>query len=329
MPDRLPATAAERTAGADILVIKLSALGDIVMALGAMQAIRRAHAADRLVLLTTPAYVGLAEASGCFDEIWTDPRRPWWRFRDGAALILRLRGRRFARVYDLQWSSRTNTYFRLVRRAGMDWVGVAPGCSHRYPGRRAEKHVPDRLSEMLALAGIEDVGPPDLSFLDADLSDLDLPPAFALIVPGSAPDRLAKRWPLLSFIELCQRLAGRGLAPLLVCGPAEAELGRAISDACPEALFPETPLPRIAALARRATVAVGNDTGPMHLIGAAGCPTVALFGPESHPVKTRPLGRATVLQSDPLSALAVSKVLAAVSAIRDQADASAAGRTGH
>ena len=313
---------------ADILVIKLSALGDIVMALGAMQAIRRAHAKDRLVLLTTSSYARLAEASGCFDEIWTDPRRPWWQVWHGAALISRLRGRRFSRVYDLQWSSRTNSYFQLMRRPGMEWVGVAPGCSHPYPGRRAEKHVPERLAEMLALAGIEDVRPADLSFFDADLGDLDLPPAFALIVPGSAPDRLVKRWPLLNFIELCQTLAGRGLVPLLVCGPAEAELGQAIAAACPEALFPETPLPRLAALARRATVAVGNDTGPMHLIGAAGCPTVALFGPESHPVKTRPLGRATVLQADPLSELPVSEVLAALSAIQEGHDGQAAGRTG-
>ena len=311
----------------DILVIKLSALGDIIMALGAMQAIRRAHPSDRLVLLTTPPYVALAEASACFDEIWTDPRQPWWRFWHAASLVRRLRARRFARVYDLQWKSRTNLYFSLMRRPGLEWVGVAPGCSHPYPGRKAEKHVAERLAEMLALAGIEEVPPPDLSFLDAELSELNLPPAYALIVPGSAPDRLAKRWPLESFVELCQTLAAQDLVPLLVCGPAEADLGQALAAACPDALFPETKLPRLAALARCATVAVGNDTGPMHLIGAAGCPTVALFGPESHAVKTRPLGRTRVLQSAPLSALTVSQVMEAVSTVtRESSPQTAVGR---
>jgi len=323
----MTSSAAAQTAGSDILVIKHSALGDIVMALGAMQAIRRAHPDARLVLLTTPPYVALAQASGCFDEIWTDPRRLWWRFWDAAPLIMRLRARRFARVYDLQWSSRSSFYFRLLRRPGLEWVGVAPGCSHPYRGRRDEKHVTERLSEMLAVAGIEDVQPSDLSFLDADLCDTDVPPAYAMIVPGSAPNRLGKRWPLDRFIELCQALAARGLVPLLVCGPAEAELGKAISATCPDALFLATPLPRIAALARGATVAVGNDTGPMHLIGACGCPTVVLFGPESHPVKTKPLGRATVLQSDPLAELSVAEVLSAVSAITDDDGAHAAGQT--
>ena len=57
-----------------ILVTKFSTLGDFVVSLGAMQAIRRHHRDVRITLLTTRAYAGLAEASGCFDQVWIDHR---------------------------------------------------------------------------------------------------------------------------------------------------------------------------------------------------------------------------------------------------------------
>ena len=65
---------------AEILVIKHGALGDMVLALGALAAIRAHHVADRLTLLTTPACVELAQPSGWLDAIWTERRQPFWRW---------------------------------------------------------------------------------------------------------------------------------------------------------------------------------------------------------------------------------------------------------
>ena len=62
-----------------ILVVKLGALGDFILALGAMQAIRRYHAGAQLNLLTTAALAPLAESAGLFDEICLDERAPPWR----------------------------------------------------------------------------------------------------------------------------------------------------------------------------------------------------------------------------------------------------------
>ena len=72
---------------AEILVIKHGALGDMVLALGAIAAIRAHHPHDRLTLLTTPPYVELVEPSGWLDSIWAERRAPFWRL--GEALRLR------------------------------------------------------------------------------------------------------------------------------------------------------------------------------------------------------------------------------------------------
>ena len=57
---------------ARVLVIKHSAFGDVILALGPMKAIRLAHPEGRITLLTTKPYAGLLEQSGLFDEIWID-----------------------------------------------------------------------------------------------------------------------------------------------------------------------------------------------------------------------------------------------------------------
>ena len=178
-----------------VLVIKHGALGDLVMALGAVRAIREHHRGDRLTWLTTPPFAGLAAASGYADEVWVDERPKPWRVDRLLALRRRLRAGGFARVYDLQTSARTGWYFRLLGRPKPEWSGVAPGCSHpdRNP-RRAEVHTLERLTEQLRQAGIPHVPPPDLDFLDADLGPFDLPPGdIALLVPGSAAHRPAYR----------------------------------------------------------------------------------------------------------------------------------------
>ena len=76
--------------GTRILVIKLSALGDVVMSIGAFQAIRAQHPEAEIVLLTTPPYAALAEASGCFAKVWLDDRPgPFEPPRDEARDLIR------------------------------------------------------------------------------------------------------------------------------------------------------------------------------------------------------------------------------------------------
>ena len=72
----------------------------------------------------------------------------------------------------------------------------------------------------------------------------------------------------------------------------------------------------IAALARKAAAAVGNDTGPMHLIAVVGCPVIALFSGLSDPAQSAPRGKSVVaLRGIPIETLGVEKVQEALSSI--------------
>ena len=298
-----------------ILVIKHGALGDWVLATGCFAAIRRHHSSARITLLTTPAFADLGGRCGWFDEIWTDERPSL--LADPLAWI-RLRRRlveaEFARVYDLQTSCRTGVYFRMLpRRRRPEWSGIAAGCSHPHRNpQRPFMHTVARQAEQLGVAGIESVPAATLDWLDADIDELEPPGAFVLIVPGGSAHRPEKRWPLERFAHLARLFSARGTSPVLIGAAAETSVLDEITRLAPGAinLGGCTSLGQIAALARRATCAVGNDTGPVHIAATVGCPTVALFGTASDPTRSGPRGEAvTVLRRVPLAGLPVADVI--------------------
>lgn len=301
-----------------ILVIKLSAFGDFVLSIASFQAIRAHHPEAEITLLTTAPFQRLAEASGCFDRVWIDRRPAWWQFGAWLALRRQLTGGRFQRVYDLQRSDRSGGYFRLLPAPKPEWVGVAPGCSHRYqPPQDQVLHICAREAQQLALAGVPEPGLPDLSFLDADVSGLDLPPRFALLVPGGSAHRPGKRWPAENYAALARHLLAREIVPLLLGAEAERAEIAAIAAAAPGArdLCGRTSLEALAALGRRAELAVGNDTGPMHLIAAAGAPSLVLYSHDSDPAKIAPRGPSVAtLRRERLADLSLEEVLAALPA---------------
>jgi len=301
-----------------ILVIKLSAFGDFVLSIASFQAIRAHHPAARITLLTTAPYKDMAEASGCFDQVWTDPRPAWWQVGGWLALRRRLSDAAFERVYDLQRSDRSGGYFRLLPKPKPEWVGVVPGCSHRFlHAKSATLHICEREAEQLALAGVPKPGLPDLSFLTADIDALDLPPRFALLVPGGSAHRPGKRWPAENYAALAHHLLKHNIVPLLLGAEAERDEIATIAATAPGArdLCGQTSLEAIAALGREAVVAIGNDTGPMHLIAAAGAPSLVLYSQESNPTKVAPRGPSVkTLQRSTLAELSLEEVLAALPA---------------
>ena len=294
-----------------ILVIKLGALGDMVLATGAFQAIRDHHPDDHLVLLTTAPYAGFTAAGGWFDEVWLDERPPAWRLDQWLAQVRRLRAGGFGRVYDLQHATRTHMYFRFMGRP--EWSGMAPGCSHPHNNpHRDAMHTVEREAEQLAMAGIKATPGPDISWLDADIGHLRPDGRFALVVPGGSAHRPEKRWPAENFAAAANALAGQGIRPVLIGGAAEREALDTIARACPDAvdLAGRTSFAEIAALGRAAAAAVGNDTGPMHLIALAGCPSLVLFSAASTPAQTAPLGASVeILQRSTLADLSTDQVL--------------------
>jgi ADP-heptose:LPS heptosyltransferase len=297
-----------------ILVIKLGALGDFVLATGPMAAIRRHHSAARVTLLTTRALTELAEASPHVDEVWYDERPRWSSPRAVLALRRRLRDARFTRVYDLQTSDRSSFYFQLLLPGPRpEWSGIARGASHPQDDPARERmHTIERQQDQLRLAGIGAVPPPDVSWAARPVDHFEVSSPYVLLIPGGSAHRPEKRWPLERYAELARCLEERGLTPVVIGGAQEAGLGKAIADkaAGTRDLTGRTSYGEIVGLARAARRTIGNDTGPMHLAVAAGSPATVLFSRASDPALTAPRGEnVTVLRRDALGDLSVEEVL--------------------
>jgi len=292
-----------------VLVIRLGALGDVCNSFPAFAAIRAHHAADEITLLTTAPFVALAQASPWFDQVRVDSR-PAWRDLPGLwRLRAQLRG--FSMVYDLQTSGRSSKYFWLAGRP--PWSGIARFCRFRDTNpQRGELPTVARQRAQLAVAGVP-AAALDLTWLQSQ-GPLLTPP-YALLVPGtSAAHGGAKQWKLDRFAALAQILAARGFTPVTVGAPADAPAAAAITKTCPAALdlTGRTDLLALAGLAHRAALAVGGDTGPIHLAGMMGCPTLALFSRFSNPANATPEGPCTLLRANSLADLPLATVAAAL-----------------
>ena len=309
-----------------ILVIKLGALGDFVQALAAMKHIREAHPAAHITLLTTPPFEALARASPYFNAVEPDGRSAG--IGETLSMISRLRAANYDRVYDLQTSSRSNFYFQLLRPFPPEWSGIAVGASLPHRNRdRGKMHTLERQAEQLQEAGIwpdapltpGSAPPADLSWIikksgaARPMTSAGTARPYALLVPGASAHRPEKRWPVERFAELGQHLRDRGLDVLVVGGPQESALAMAIQRKVQARdLTGRTDFAQIAALGARATLAVGNDTGPIHLIAAAGAPTLVLFSAASDPTLCGPRGHVAVLQAENLNEMPVTDAIAAV-----------------
>jgi len=289
-----------------ILVIKHSALGDIVLAFPSFAAIRATHPEATITLLTTKPFVPFLAASPWFDAIETDTRPSV--FNIPGLLKLRRQVKGFDMVYDLQTSARSSWYFGLAGRP--PWSGIAKGSSHPHadPGRD-NMHTRERLAGQLHDAGILRLPVPDLSWVDADISRFCLPPAYVVMIPGAAAHRPEKCWPAQSFSALA---AAQALPVVVVGGPDQNFSIPGAID-----LTGRTSLLELASVLRGAAVAVGNDTGPMHLAAALGTKSVVLFSAASDPALTAPRypdgTLPVILRAASLQDLPVAEVLAALS----------------
>ena len=318
-----------------ILVIKHGALGDIVIATAGFSAIRARHPNAHIVCLTTRPYASLLSQSPYFNDVWIDEKPNFFEFSKRRHLRTQLNKYRWQWVYDLQTSTRSTAYQWLLKRPWPNVSNVSRWSSHPYtdPARHT-KHAYENLKIQLGIAGIADVPLPDISWLKADISGVleygagdkkaptlkspdtsRKPPSYALIVAGGAPHRPDKRWPAGNYAQLCRTFIYKNITPILIGTKAEEAALNEIAAAVPEAinLCGATSIAQITTLAAQAKLAVGNDTGPMHLIAASGCPSTVLFSHDSDPARSAPVGdHVRNLRESNLSDLTVDRVLASL-----------------
>lgn len=271
-------------AAQNILVIKLGALGDVVLFLPQLAHILKAHAPDRVTLLTAPEYTGLVAG---FSQLHVAAFR-----RKGVLEMLRLLvwlwRRPFDVVYDMQGSQRSRIMTLLTRAPRR--AGRHPGTAytHTPPPGTAVLHAFDRFNEVLLAGGIGAASPgyqvswfaaaePTVS---AWLQENALQgKRLALLHAGSSRRWRSKRWDEAAFLDLAIQLTARGLAVVWTGADADRDLNRRLAaiagiDATGRFGFPE-----LAQLARHAAFALANDSGPMHLFSTAGLPVYAFYGP--------------------------------------------------
>ncbi len=295
-----------------ILLIKPSSLGDIVMALPALSALRRSFPQARISWLVRPEFAPLLEGHPHLDEIILFNRRlhakAWYcpaAARDLLRLISRLRQSQFDAVLDLQGLFRTGLLSWLSgskQRFGSRWREMA----HLFyttsiPPRLEWVHVVDYYLKLVEALGGTNLGVefvlPERPAAAAAAGDVLArqgigSESYAVVIPGSA--QISKCWPAERFAALIDRLASEhGLRAAATGGKSESamiERIRRLAKHPPVNLAGRTSLPELVEVLRGARLVISNDTGPGHLAAALGKPLVMMFS-WSNPLRVGPYGR--------------------------------------
>lgn len=300
------------------LVVRLSAIGDVVHTLPAASALR-AHGWE-VGWAVEPAARPLLEAHPTLAYLTVLP--PARRFRPGPAraAVAALRSRGYDVALDFQGLWKSAVWARLSgapRVIGWSRRWRREPLSAALAGERVElppavTHVIDENLALLRPLGIDAVGSREFALprsqAEADAVDGGLAQAgvaagdLVILNPGGGwPEKL---WPAESFGALARGLRDRGLRPLVSWGPREDTLADrvvAASGGAAARCF-ATSLPGFVELARRARLVVAGDTGPLHLACAVGTPVVGLFGP-TDAARNGPFAAADlVLRAPPLGA---------------------------
>jgi heptosyltransferase-1 len=297
----------------NILLLKPSSLGDIVMALPALSALRRNFPQARISWLVRPEFAPLIEGHPHLDEVilfdrkrlgraWFDPAA----FGSLTALISGLRRSRFDAVLDLQG---------LFRTASLSWLS---GCKRRFgpiwrkelaryfyttaiPARLEWVHVVDYFLKLVEAMGASDLRVefvlPERPAAAASARDLLSrhkvdPGRYAVLIPGSA--QVSKCWPAERFAALADRLTSdHSLAIVATGSRGESPMIERIQSFAKHPianLAGRTLLPELVEVLRSASLVVSNDTGPGHIAAALGRPLVMMFS-WSNPLRVGPYHR--------------------------------------
>lgn len=305
-----------------VLIVRLSAIGDVVHVLPALAALRRAMPDAHLAWIVESLSAPLLEGHPMLDELIVYPRARWRRqgylrslAGDARRFFGEMRRRRFDVAIDFQgltksaiipWLSKIPT---RIGYGGDDGREISRWFYTARPTPPDEiRHVVHRNLYLLTALGVT---APALEFLFPDFSaereqvsrlleeqGIGADERLVLLNPGAGWE--TKRWPAEYFGRLAARIArDLGRSVLLTWGPGEEALieqalGEVPADVRPHVhRAPRTTLREFVALLDRCLVMVGGDTGPVHLAAARGVPVVAIYG-GSDPKRNSPLGHKLV-----------------------------------
>jgi ADP-heptose:LPS heptosyltransferase len=305
-----------------VLVYRCGALGDTIVALPAIRAVREAFPDAELVLMTANDGAGILWTDEVLHDFGWFAHVVTYRARELVSVtglwgVLR-RVRMLQPELVLYLGSDHNSGIRTLRDrlffrlAGARRFVAASSAKVSFFGRlrrarRTYPHEVDRLLEAVRRAGIP-VGPPRFelparaahgervtALLRRGRVGIERP--LVAMCPGSK--QAAKRWPLERYAALGKRLIEGGADVAIIGGPDEARAAATVTRDWPAdrwtVLAGELSVLESAEALRRAVLYVGNDTGAMHLAAAVGTPCVAIFGAREPGVSWHPYGPAHVV----------------------------------
>jgi heptosyltransferase I len=271
-----------------LLVVRLGSLGDLVHALPAVAAIRRAHPhavidwfvdrvhrefLDLVPILSSVIMLRQPTVGG-----WLEARRE-------------LRRRQYEVAIDFQGLVKSAALARVsgaARVIGFSRRSAREPLAALFYTERVKTgdtgHVIDKNLRLAAVTGAPTdrrefpIVPPPSRALDGIRTVVNGP--FTVINPGAAWPN--KRWPPERFGAIAAwLLATYGWRSVVLWGPGEEALAKTVADASGGAAFvaPSTGLGDLVAILREARLMISGDTGPTHIAGAVGTPIVSLFGP--------------------------------------------------
>ncbi|HUX68435.1 MAG TPA: lipopolysaccharide heptosyltransferase II [Terriglobales bacterium] len=263
-------------------------LGDAVMCLPALDALRRATPGTAWTVLARPAVAPVFALARLEMEVATLPpprslRLPRLRPRPRQAVIFP--NSFHAALLACRLGARRRIGYARDHRGWLLAPAIPPPAPGALPGHESFYYL-----ELLRRAGIVSALPPGpvRVALHPEAAAVArwrerLGPQTQIALHIGATFGTAKRWLPERFAELAGALAERGAGVLLVGGTAERDLAREVRMLAPHPellknLAGETSLPELVALLAAVDLLVANDSGPMHLAGAVGTPVVALFG---------------------------------------------------
>lgn len=278
-----------------IVVWKLSALGDIILSIPSLRALRQQFPEGHLaVVVGRSGYAVVGACPYLNDIIIYDAKGKDRGPLRHLAFVKRLRRERFDRSIDLQNSRRTHLLawlagipVRVGYRRKFGWllnrsvrlprVVLTPIAHQQYLFRQAGLSVDGDALELWPSSLDEETA---TRLLGAPARSAQRP--LVGLHPGGSGRWKTKRWDLRRWAQLCNALAKRQCQVVVVGGKEELALGEALKQTTnppPLIVIGQTSLMELACLIKRCAVFVAHDSSSLHVAAAVGTPTIALFGP--------------------------------------------------
>ena len=271
----------------NILIIKHGSLGDIAQASGAIQDICDNHKKDKIFILTTKPYVDLFKKHSGIEEVILDKRLPRYRLIYLFLLMKRLKNLKFYKVFDLQNSSRTSFYKRVLFPNSnlATWSSSETTLPNNTSKDEFDKQsVLDRFDHQLKCSDIETefTTKPDFSWSCSDISNiisnykLD---KYIILFPFCSPHLESKKWPFFNeLITLIKKHYREEYKIVIAPGPKEIKESALINAETILDNRKSLNISQLSSLIKLSKFVVANDTGPAHMSAHLNTKGISLFG---------------------------------------------------